>query len=232
MSSVRSDKSLAHLVEENPARARVFEKRNLDFCCGGAESLEEACEDRDFEVAEVRAELESVDRRDDPGPESDFESLTELVDFIVDHHHDYLREELGPLGELVDKVERVHGDAHPELHEVADAFEKLAREIPVHLSEEEQLVFPAVRALEREGADEATLATAEAALDGLVDDHESTAVQLDRIRNATDDYEVPRDACPSYENMLERLKRLERDLHLHVHRENHMLFERLEERVG
>jgi len=231
MPAIETDRSLADLVEENPARARVFEEKNLDFCCGGEASLAEACDEHEIDVDALREELKAVDERENVGEDLEFDSLSELTDFIVDHHHDYLRDELGPLGELVEKVERVHGDEHPELHEVADAFEELAREIPVHLSEEEQILFPAVRTLDGGDPDRTELSAARQLLDGLVDDHDETADHLEQIREATDDYEVPEDACPSYENMLERLERLEHDFHLHVHRENHMLFEQFRDRV-
>lgn len=231
MPTIDADTPLAELVEQNPARARVLEERNLDFCCGGDASLAEACDEEGLDVGALREELEAVDERAETDEDMEFDSPTELADFIVDHHHGYLRDELGPLGDLVEKVQRVHGDNHPELHEVADAFEELAREIPVHLSEEEQILFPAVRKLDNDDAMQAELAAAAEVLDGLVDDHDETAEHLERIRQATDDYEVPDDACPSYENMLARLEKLEHDLHLHVHRENHMLFPEVRDRV-
>ncbi|MFB6264244.1 MAG: iron-sulfur cluster repair di-iron protein [Bradymonadaceae bacterium] len=228
---VDEDAELAELVEQNPARARIFEDYNLDFCCGGDQSLREACDESGLSIDEIREALELVDARSETDGPEQLDSAADLVDFIVDHHHEFLREELAPLGELVEKVERVHGDGHPELHEVAEAFEELAREIPKHLSEEEQIVFPAVRRLEAGDASEAQLQTAREVLSRLEEDHDDTADLLEQIREATDEFEVPDDACPSYENMLERLERLEEDLHLHVHRENNVLFEMVRERA-
>ncbi|MFB6371944.1 MAG: DUF542 domain-containing protein, partial [Bradymonadaceae bacterium] len=177
--TIDPDKSLAELVRENPARARLFEARGLDFCCGGSQSLSDACTSIDRDVEEICDDIAALDDRDAPDEAVDFDSLTELVDYIVDHHHDYLRDELGPLGELVEKVERVHGDNHPELHEVADIFDELARELPVHLSEEEQILFPVVRQLDDGEAAETETQTARQLLDGLEDDHEATAAHLE-----------------------------------------------------
>lgn len=223
--TVDPNKSLAELVQENPSRARLFEARGLDFCCGGAQSLSDACKSHDLELDDLREDLAELDSRDAPDDAVEFDSLTELVDYIVDHHHDYLRDELGPLGELIDKVEGVHGDNHPELHEVADIFDQLARELPVHLSEEEQILFPVVRQLENGEASATERETAEQLLDGLEEDHDETAEHLERLRELTDDYDLPEDACPSYENMFDRLQQLERDIHMHVHRENNVLFD-------
>ena len=223
-----ADTSLAQLVEENPARARLFEERGLDFCCGGSQPLAEACDRRGLDLDALREELAELDRREDPEDRVEFESLTDLVDYIVDYHHGFLREELGPLGDLVDKVERVHGDNHPELHDLADVYEQLARELPAHLAEEEQILFPIVRQIDDGEVSEVERETARNLLDGLEHDHDETAAHLERIREITDDFDLPDDACPSYENMFARLEQLEADVHMHVHRENNVLFDTLQ----
>jgi regulator of cell morphogenesis and NO signaling len=230
-SDIDTDQTLAALVEQNPERARLFESRNLDFCCGGDQTLSEACEDHDLDLEEICEEITELDNRNPASDDEQFDSITEIADYIVDHHHEYLRDELAPLSELIDKVEGVHGDNHPELHEVADVFEQLAREIPVHLSEEEQILFPIVRQLDEADASGVEAETASQLLEGLEDDHDETAEHLEEIRELTDGFAVPDDACPSYQNMLERLEELERDLHMHVHRENNVLFEKVRERV-
>lgn len=56
-------------------------------------------------------------------------------------------------------------------------------------------------------------------------DHDETAEYLYRIAELTNGYEVPSDACPTYEATLSRLETLEEDTHMHVHRENNVLFE-------
>ncbi|MFB6262305.1 MAG: iron-sulfur cluster repair di-iron protein [Bradymonadaceae bacterium] len=218
------DAALADLVEANPARARVFENRDLDYCCGGGRSLRKACEAEGYDLEAILDDLEEVDARTAPDDEIDFDSMTEIVDFIVDTHHDYLRDELGPLGDLIETVVDAHGDNHPELYDLADVFDDLARELPRHLSEEEQVLFPAVRKLDDEEASEVEKQTARATLGNLEDDHDETAEHLEEIRRLTDGYQAPDDACPKYENMLERLGHLERDMHMHIHRENNVLF--------
>ena len=231
-SDIDEHKSLARLVQENPMRARVFESRGLDFCCGGKQSLSEACQKEGFELDSLRQELAEVDEQSESEESVEFSSLIELVDHIEKTHHDYLRDELGPLGDLVAKVENAHGERHPELHELAEAFETLAGELPVHLSEEEQILFPAVRHLEGHGVSSVEGKTARELLQGLEQDHDKTAECLEQIRELTDDFEVPDDACPSYRNMLARLEELERDIHMHVHRENNVLFPEVRNRLS
>jgi regulator of cell morphogenesis and NO signaling len=230
--SIDPTDTLAELVEQNPGRARVFESLGLDFCCGGKRPLEEAVEATDLAVDEIVDRLREADERQEEtdAPASDA-SMTEWVDHIVETHHAYLKEELDPLAKLVDKVVGVHGENHPELEQVQEAYQTLAREMPVHLSEEEQILFPAIRHLEGHGTSSNERETARQLVQGLEQDHDNTAECLEVIREATDDFEVPDDACPSYRNMLERLERLERDIHMHVHRENNVLFPRVVKRM-
>lgn len=71
------------------------------------------------------------------------------------------------------------------------------------------------------------LAEVEGEFDALADletDHEATAEHFERIADLTDDCAPPDDACPRYRSMLEPLDALERDTHMHVHKENNVLF--------
>ena len=152
---------------------------------------------------------------------------------MISAHHDYLREELPVLGSLIEKVNGVHGENHPELRDVEAEFRNLAAEMHDHIDEEEQELFPVVGRLDRGEslADEEATRLREAVWT-FEEDHTATADRLDRIAELTDGYAVPEDACPSYRSMLDRLERLERDTHMHVHKENNVLFPRAEEQLS
>ena len=49
--------TLATLVTENPAAARVFERHGLDYCCHGQRSLTDACRDAGLDVDAITQEL-------------------------------------------------------------------------------------------------------------------------------------------------------------------------------
>jgi regulator of cell morphogenesis and NO signaling len=49
------------------------------------------------------------------------------------------------------------------------------------------------------------------------------AALLERVRSASDDFALPSWACNSYRTLFSELEQLERDLHTHVHLENHVL---------
>jgi regulator of cell morphogenesis and NO signaling len=55
-------------------------------------------------------------------------------------------------------------------------------------------------------------------------EHEHAGELLEDLRTVTADYEVPADGCASYRSLYERLDAVERDTHVHIHKENHVLF--------
>lgn len=226
--SIDPNRPLGALVRENPAFARVFESVDIDFCCGGDQTLRAACTDSDLDLDTVRAQLREARPQTDEEA-GEWESMAALIDHVVDSHHQYLSEELPALEDLVEKVRNAHGDAHPELAEIEREFLELAAEMRQHTTEEEQDVFPVIEKLDRgEELTDGERATLAEALADLESDHEATASHLERIEELSDGYAVPDDACPSYQNMLERLENLERDTHMHVHKENNVLFTQVE----
>jgi regulator of cell morphogenesis and NO signaling len=222
MTTITADTHVADLVLEQPGRARVFERYGIDYCCGGRTPLTDACAELGLEADDVIAALEASP----PAPtEVDWttRALGELTAHIVETHHGYLREELPLLRALVDKVARAHGDRHPELADVHATFTAVADELEQHLATEERDVFPACVALETGGSDDVA-----EPIGRMVHEHEAVAVGLARLRELTNAYEPPSDACNSYRSMLDRLRTLETDTHQHVHKENNILFPRAE----
>lgn len=221
--------TVAALVLEHPARSRVFEQIGIDFCCGGGIPLETACVNQGLDVVEVIARLDEVAGATDPEENLADASIAELVSHILETHHAYLRSELAPLGALVDKVVRAHGDAHPELAEIQQTFTAIEQELLDHMPKEELVLFPLCLELDA-GAKTGPAIAAPIAV--MVAEHAEVGGELARLRSLTSDYAVPEDACNSYRAMLDRLATLEADTHRHIHEENNILFPRALELAG
>ena len=161
----------------------------------------------------------------------------ELVDHIEATHHAYLHDELPRIEALLDKVQGVHGERHPELAFVQASFDELALELDPHLAREEQVLFPMIRQLVAgAGADGSPGEVPErAALAGpirvMLVDHDRAGELLERLRGLTTGYRPPDDACASYTALYTALQELEADTHLHVHKENNVLFPAVLERA-
>lgn len=218
--------TVSDLVVERPSRSRVFEALGIDYCCGGGVPLAEACAGAGLDLDEVLTELERYEAgRAEGEPELARMGMGELVNHIVETHHEYLKEELPRLSFLVDKVARVHGSGHPELLELREVFEKLRAELEEHTEKEERMLFPACRELE--GAEERPafrFGTVKNPIGAMMREHVEAGDGLGRIRELTWDYDLPKDACNTYRAMLDGLAELERDTHYHIFKENSILF--------
>ena len=215
------DRSLGDLVTANSAVARVLERHGLDYCCNGARTLGDTCTRAGIDVAAVTADLDALDMADD----ASWSSLEApaLAEHIVASHHRYLWEELPLLDALAAKVDAAHGRRHPELAKVRRLVADLRAELEPHLLKEERVLFPAIAAL-AEGKSEFPFGSVAQPIHMMVIEHDRAGDLLALLRMVTDGYRVPLDGCASYHSLYERLSALEFDTHVHVHKENHVLF--------
>lgn len=231
MNTIDPQTSLAELVVEYPALAGLLERLHLDFCCRGGRSLAAACTERDLDVDTLVRVMEAQ-ASSDALPEHDFDGrdspLADLCDHIVSAHHEPLRRELPRLAEALTKVVRAHGKDDPRLSTAQLLFDGLARDLHGHLDREEQLLFPACAALESGDG----VADGHALLDELAQDHVETGETLAQLRGLADDYRLETARCRTHRALLDSLAALERDLHLHIHEENNVLFPRIRTRLA
>lgn len=221
-SAVTPERTLAELVDERAGAARVLERHGLDYCCGGRQTLAEACAAAGVDASQVAAELASTP--EDP-PDWAGLGLTGLVDHIEQVHHRYLREELPRLEALAAKVAEVHGERHPELAKVRVFVRAVRDDLEPHLAKEEMVLFPMLRTLAHADRPPSfhcgSLANPIARMEH---EHDVTGELLAELRRLTGGYGVPDDACASYRALYEGLRDLEHDTHLHIHKENDVLF--------
>ncbi len=216
--------TLADLVTRHPDLAGEFERRSLDYCCGGQRTLAEACLARDLDPDIVVHELSEASSAAPPAPWTHLDAAA-LVDHLQHTHHAYLHAELPRITALVDKVHGVHGATHPELATVESTFGRLRDELEPHLAKEEQILFPMIRQLAATGETPASRPiTLQGPIARMLRDHDQAGELLARLRDLTAGYKVPPDGCASYTALYRALETLEADTHLHVHIENNRLF--------
>ncbi|HEX4906434.1 MAG TPA: iron-sulfur cluster repair di-iron protein [Acidimicrobiales bacterium] len=213
--------TLGDLVADDPGAARVLDRYGLDFCCHGDRTLHDACTEAGIDAADVEAALADAPT----GGDASWTALDPpaLADHIVTTHHRYLDDELPALVALADKVLTVHGARHPELADVSRLVVALVDDLVPHLRKEERVLFPAIHALAA-GRRDLHFGPVENPIRMMGFEHERAGDLLAALRQATDGYRVPDDGCASYRSLYERLEALELDTHLHIHKENHVLF--------
>lgn len=216
--------TLGALVNAQPGLARELERRGLDYCCGGGQSLSEACRRAGLDLEITTRELTVAAAGETP---SDWTTMTavELVDHLEATHHRYLWDEMPRLSALVAKVASVHGDRHQELGYVAACFADVRADLTPHLLKEERILFPMIRQLAVADAPPMFhCGTLRNPISVMLREHESVGELLAKLRSLTNGYELPADACASYIACYAALAELEADTHLHIHKENNLLF--------
>lgn len=126
---------------------------------------------------------------------------------------------------LLDKIVSVHGDRHPELADVAACYGRIRADLEPHLMKEERVLFPMVRELATsDGVPAFHCGSPRNPISVMLAEHDDVGELLAELRTLTSDYTVPADGCASYQAAFAALERLEADTHLHVHKENNLLF--------
>jgi regulator of cell morphogenesis and NO signaling len=150
----------------------------------------------------------------------------EVIAYILAHHHAFVREALPRIAAHMLDVTEAHGERHSELYDVADVFARLTNALLLHMEKEERILFPWIIEAARQGGHSppAMYGTIVKPILMMEREHEAAAESVALIRELTDGYEPPQDACPVYRLWLEELKAFDEDLRAHVHLENNILF--------
>jgi regulator of cell morphogenesis and NO signaling len=230
--SFTSETKVKDIAASNPAARRVLEDAGLDYCCGGGESLHEACLHADVPAEEILKRLRE-NSKDVSLDEANWTSapLGELTRHIRERHHRYVREAIARVQVLLDKVAAKHGDNHPEIADIQGLFTELGREMIMHMQKEEQILFPYIDALDKAASADSPVEppffqTVRNPIHTMMKEHDTAGELVKQIRKASSDYTVPAHACPSYRALYQDLREFEADLHQHVHLENNILFPR------
>lgn len=210
--------------------AHVFEKYGIDFCCKGNRPLKEACDEKNINVDTILSELENISDSEEAG-EKRYETwdLKFLMEYIVNNHHSYVRKAIPQLLPHLEKVVFKHGKLYPHLKEVKSLFEQVAEEMFTHMQKEEKLLFHIIKYLaDCKKFDEKPrtngFTTVRKPIEAMESEHSNAGGAMERIRELTNGFNPPEDACNTFKLTYRELEDFEKDLHIHVHLENNILF--------
>ena len=216
--------NVGDIVTDDYRAAEVFKKYGIDYCCGGHQSLEQAASEKKLDIAELELKLIHLDEVE-TNRQLNYKDWNPgfLCDYIVNEFHNKVYRVLPELTAYLDKIVRVHGSNHPELKEIAKLFALINAELPIHQHQEENVFFPAIKALSSEDAADAKRII-NTQYSQMMEEHELVGGTMDKIKVISGNYLVPNDACNTYRVTYKMLEEFEDDLHTHVHIENNILF--------
>ena len=87
---------------------------------------------------------------------------------------------------------------------------------------EERILFPYITSMVQEGRCLGPFA--EGPISVMFLEHDTAGNILKKLRNLSDDYNLPPDACNTFRAAYTNLETFEEDLHMHIHLENNILF--------
>jgi regulator of cell morphogenesis and NO signaling len=228
--NIYPEHTIGELVAHHYRTAEVFSRHGIDFCCGGKRTLAKACEEKELAWETLSGELaQAIEAPEMPSQNVDKWAPDFLAEYIVQTHHQYLREALPLLREYTAKIAGVHGARHPELKVVEKQVELLAGDLLEHMDKEEQILFPYIKALcvarrEHTRQPQMPFGSVENPIHIMENEHDYAGTLLENLRDLTNGFTPPADACATYIVTFSKLEELDSDLRWHVHLENNVLF--------
>lgn len=224
---INNQTKLGELVTFFPAITSRLNELHIDYCCQGDRTLEEAVREAGLNaefIAEVqKAYEEYLDRPDKELPVSEL-SDEQLIDLILEVHHQPERTLWKELDQLINKILLVHYEhGKEELLKLHRNFSELKMELEEHFAKEEEELFPAIRKANQSPEDKLTVKTL---IQDLESEHDGAGKIIKRIINETNDFTPPAYACPTMRVVYAKLHELADDIFLHIAKENSVLFKR------
>jgi len=227
---ITQEHKIVDIVKESLGTADVFDKYNIDFCCGGDKPIEKACREKGVDSEQLVRELnEKLSMSDSETKFINNLNPAELCDYIEKRHHSYVTEAIPVIQQYLEKVCEAHGQSHPELFKVRDHFDTSAGQLSQHMKKEELILFPFIRKMQKAKAENQSIekphfGSVDNPISMMKEEHSNEGARFEEISSLTNNYEVPQDACNTFRVTYHKLKEFEDDLHRHIHLENNVLF--------
>lgn len=224
--------TVADIALNFPHAVDVLNKYGLDYCCNGKKLFVDACKKANLDAEKIWEEVLHVKTSQGPDGRIRFDTwdVPLLIDFIIQHHHQYVRKTIPQIQELLHKVYNAHHEDSPEVIAVRENFNQLADELLSHMEKEEQVLFPAMRRLfisDSPARFSEIPFNLQAPISVMEHEHDEAGELIKSIRRLTQHYTAPEHACPTFQLAYKMLHEFDNDLMQHIHLENNILFPRI-----
>lgn len=225
------EQRVGEIAAEMPGSAKVFKDHHIDFCCGGKRRLQDACRVAGADPDEVAAKILAASKSPSALMRAwNDEPLEDLIRYILEVHHTYMRSELPSLSRIIANLDDFQGVRQQAVLPIRRALARLTDEIQAHMRKEETVLFPAIIRLE--GAVIAKAALPKFAFGSVHNPIRMMEQEHDAIGSIFGEIRTHSGVCtlrdPQYEmfRVCGALSSLETDQQEHIHLENNVLFPR------
>jgi regulator of cell morphogenesis and NO signaling len=206
--------TIGEYVAKDFRTAALFSKYGIDFCCKGNRTVDEVCEKKAVQPADLQIEIDAIlNTKSDSGIDFNVWPLDLLADYIEKTHHRYVEEKTPTLLQFLDKLCKVHGASHPELFEINELFKGCAGELAQHMKKEELMLFPFIKKMVTASISDELIAqphfgTVKNPIAMMMAEHEAEGDRFAKIVELTNNYTPPADACNTYKVTFAMLQNL------------------------
>lgn len=225
---INLNQKLGEIVSNFPGATNIFNRYKIDYCCGGHDTLGEALKELPIDsnkiIEELNIEYEKFIKNNFEYKDWRKEKASELINHIVQTHHDFTKKQLKEIDTMLFKVLKVHFQHHgDELLKVHKFFGALKTELEEHLIKEEENLFPLIESYEI-SRDEIILSQIRNFINDTENEHDVAGNILKELEEITRDFDAPEGACTTFKLVYTKLHELEKDLFIHIYLENSVLF--------
>lgn len=212
------NQSLGALAIAIPRASSLFRLNDLDFCCGGKQTLQHAAERKGLDIEQLENQLATLAAEPEPSHDWRTAPLGDVIDYILPRFHQRHREQLAELVLMAEKVERVHADKSTCPRGLAKQRNLIRLDLENHMMKEEQILFPMIRqGMGRQAAGPISV---------MEHEHDEAGEQLEVVKFLTNNVTPPEGACNTWQALYGGIDEFIDDLMEHINLENNLLFPR------
>lgn len=215
---------LKEIASLSKAHIDLLEKYNLDFYCKGDRTLDSALKEEQVDSVRFLSELNSI-----PNSEPHKWEILSLIKHLLTEHHEFTRDMLYDLENKGETILQNLTEIKKEFLPIFKSVLKFKEEMEMHLMKEERILFPYISELV-ESSKTKSMPTSGCHFSTVKDpvsmmhfDHDTASEEVSAmVANFT---KIKESHYSEFLiNFYHSLIDLQKDLHIHMHLENNVLF--------
>ena len=223
-----SNKKLSEIINFNVRAISVFDKYNFDYCFNGNKSIRDVCKEKNLDLRVLVDELKILPDEFQIDKFSEWR-LDFLIDYILNNHHQYIHKMIPVISDLSQKISDEYGEKFSELKSIARIFAVVYKDLKQHMLKEEQILFPYIKQLVSlniagNKSEKPYFGMIDNPISMMESDHKNALDEYDNLKKLTNNFTTPEESNEPLKNFLKELRDFGKDLHIHIHLENNILF--------
>ena len=228
--------TLTELAIFLPETITFFEKYNLDYYQNGNITLENACKKNQLDFSKIDQELNAwIEENHEPLlPKLQDYSVQQLIQYIDTTFHAKEEEDLARVNTLLNELsakESLPSRVNYLTKNIGLEFNKLSLQLIEHCKSEELTFFPYIKKLldvknSKSNFSSHQISLIKNPIRVLENEHRDSLQALNELKELTDNFHAI-EGEEVYNQLMEAFTTFNRNLHLHFHIENNLLFPKL-----